>query len=550
MIIKGKAVTGPQALARYLQSKEVNERAEVIEVRGTAATDPEGALIEMDAYAEGTRCQKPLYHVKINPQPPYRLSREQLNVALDLIEQKFDMVGHARVVVIHEKLGREHIHVIWSRIDLENMRAVPLSHNYRLHEEIARELERLFGHERVQGAHAEREDDPRPDRTLSAAEMRQEERTGISAKNVKEQVTAAFRSSDNAEAFCAALEDAGYVLAKGDRRDFLIVDRAGGPHSLGRRIEGVKAAELRAFMASVDRDALPNLQQAKEIVAERDRDGYYAALDERKWEDALAASAISQAQREDREQKELQENEWNRKLDSFTVRDELKWEDALGASAIDRAKKDDAELRNKRRASHNEALQQKEYSVGDDYVHQTDAALKDFERRAKAINKERASPYHPNEHLSRNIKNASRRVAANSTKPHKRPEAQAAPEISFGPVSPEPHARKVADRLHDRVEQFLYGERGHKGSEQRREAENSSGRSKAERQKTQGQEFMKDKRVNEKTTRFDHIEKSEKLYERIQRMHDRPDFSDIEHIDPLEPDRQRSASGGGRTRSR
>jgi len=459
VIIKGNAVTGPQALARYLQSKEVNERAEIVEVRGTAASDPEGALIEMDAYAEGTRCQKPLYHAKINPEPPYRLTPEQRNEAIDLLEQRLGFAGHARVVVVHEKLNREHIHVIWSRIDLENMRAVSLSHNFRAHEEVSRELERRFGHNRVQGAHAERENATRPERTLSAAEMRQEERTGISAKNVKADVTAAFRSSDNAEAFRTALDDAGYVLAKGDRRDFVIVDQQGGVHSLGRRIEGMKAAELRAFMAPLDRDSLPTIEQAKGIAEDRER-GVYSARDSMKWEDALAASAIECTQREDRE---------------------------------------NVELRRKRKESRAEGLIQKAYGAGEDYVHQTDAALKDFKHRTKKLNKE-PRPYHPSEHVSPSSERET-------------------PDVRIESIIRDADAR-------------------------RRKEDDAARQSGDDDRKNRSNEFND---LSAKLETVERVENSEALQERIRRLLDRPNVTDI---DPLEPDRQRAASGGGRTRSR
>jgi hypothetical protein len=54
------------------------------------------------------------------------------------------------------------------------------------------------------------------------------------------------------------------VLCRGDRRDFCIIDPAGHDHSLARRIEGVKAAELRAFMGDIDRDALPSVAEGRE----------------------------------------------------------------------------------------------------------------------------------------------------------------------------------------------------------------------------------------------------------------------------------------------
>ena len=218
MIIKGKSRAGPGALAAHLGNAEKNERVQLIETRGTISADLRGALVEMDAYALGTKCEKSLYHAAMSPEPPHRLTPEQRIEAIEALEEKLGLGGHARVVVLHEKLGREHLHVVWSRIDLERMVAVSDSHNYRKHEEVARDLERRFGHDRVQGAHHEREGVERPDRTPSRSELRQEERTGIKGRDVKAEVTAAFRSSDNAEAFRAALEERGYILAQGDRR--------------------------------------------------------------------------------------------------------------------------------------------------------------------------------------------------------------------------------------------------------------------------------------------------------------------------------------------
>ena len=53
------------------------------------------------------------------------------------------------------------------------------------------------------------------------------------------------------------------MLARGDRRDFVIIDQAGQVHSLGRQIHGVKAAELREFMKGIDPQTLPTVEQAK-----------------------------------------------------------------------------------------------------------------------------------------------------------------------------------------------------------------------------------------------------------------------------------------------
>lgn len=336
MIIKGKSRAGPGALASHLGNAEKNERVQLLETRGTIASDLRGALVEMDAYAAGSRCEKPLYHAAISPEPPHRLTPEQRTEAVDALEEKLGLEGHSRVVVLHEKLGREHLHVVWSRIDLETMRSVHDGHNYRKHEEVARDLERRFDHERVQGAHAEREGVERPDRTPSRAELRQEERTGISGKQVKTEVSAAFRASDGPDAFKAALAEKGYQLAQGDRRDFVVVDQAGGVHSLARRIDAMKAADLREFMAPLDRESLPGAEEAsaaaKELWRQAREAGDDAALEKSysRGGDYVSQSRAAQKEHEQR-QAELdkaanRDSLWER-IDAGDVRrdDEAEW---------------------------------------------------------------------------------------------------------------------------------------------------------------------------------------------------------------------------------
>jgi hypothetical protein len=166
---------------------------------------------------------------------------------------------------MHEKKDREHFHVVWSRIDLDTLRTISDSHNYRKHEIVARELERAFGHERVQGAHIERDGQPRPERTPSHKEHQQAERTGISPKAAREHIMGLWQRTDSGASFRAALEQSGWTLARGDRRDFVVIDPKGEAHSLARRIEGAKAKDVRARMADIDMKQLPSVIEGKAI---------------------------------------------------------------------------------------------------------------------------------------------------------------------------------------------------------------------------------------------------------------------------------------------
>jgi len=73
-----------------------------------------------------------------------------------------------------------------------------------------------------------------------------------------------WRDSDNGKAFRTALAQRGYVLCRGDRRDFVLVDAAGHEHSLARRLDGVKAVEIRKRLRDLDSETLPMVTHGRE----------------------------------------------------------------------------------------------------------------------------------------------------------------------------------------------------------------------------------------------------------------------------------------------
>ena len=187
------------------------------------------------------------------------------------------LTGQPRFVVEHEKDGRTHRHVVWSRIDTERMRAIPDSLTAAIHERTSRELE-IRLRPRARAEH------PCPRSRISSGPSAGRRNTKSSAptesgidpgRRSRRTPERHWHSADNGHSFKAALEASGdYMLARGDRRDFVIIDRAGDDHSLARRL-GVKAAEVRARMADLDPASLPSVNEAKaqqrERQAERDR---------------------------------------------------------------------------------------------------------------------------------------------------------------------------------------------------------------------------------------------------------------------------------------
>ena len=273
MIISGGSRSNWRFFSKHLLKAEDNERVSVTDMRGLLAEDVPEAFREMDAVASGTRCKNFFYHANINPREGETLSPEQWQQAVDTLERNLGLERHARFVVEHEKNGRTHCHVVWSRIDPDQMKAVSDSFTAPIHERTSRELEQAFGLEPVESVLIKDREAPRPDRGPRNWETFRGHSSGIDPQQVKAEITALWNASDSGASFAAALEHQGYILCRGDKRDFCIIDQAGDEHSLARRIQGAKAAEIRARMADIDRDALPSVARGRELVADRHQAG-------------------------------------------------------------------------------------------------------------------------------------------------------------------------------------------------------------------------------------------------------------------------------------
>lgn len=263
MVIKGGSCGGAADIAAHLQRTDQNERAELRELRGTLADTLAGGLLEMEAVASGARSKLHFYHAKINSRTHEELTEPQKDRSIELLGEKLGLAGQPRAVVEHVKDGRHHLHVVWSRIDLATMKAIPDSHNYRVHEEVARQLEREFGFEHTQGAHIGRDGNERPARTPSDDDMQMAGRTGIDGKQLRAQIGKLFHVADSGKAFAAALDSVNLVLAQGDKRNVLVVvDAEGGTHAVNKKITGLSAAETRKRLADLDPNSLPSVEQA------------------------------------------------------------------------------------------------------------------------------------------------------------------------------------------------------------------------------------------------------------------------------------------------
>src|SRR5208337_79107 len=103
------------------------------------------------------------------------------------------------------------------------------------------------------------------------AQEEQARRLGLDIHKVQNTIRDCWDRSDNGRSFQAALEHEGFTLAQGDRRDFVVIDQAGGTHALGKRILDVTAAQARKRLSDLSREQLPTVEQAQDFIRDLSR---------------------------------------------------------------------------------------------------------------------------------------------------------------------------------------------------------------------------------------------------------------------------------------
>jgi hypothetical protein len=267
MIPKASQRGGGQDLATHLLNACDNEYVEVAEVSGAVTRDLHGAFAEWETIASSlTRCRNYLYSLSINPDiGQTTLTRAQYLDYVERAEEKLGLAGQPRAVIFHIKEGREHCHVVWSRIDFFTEKAIHMAFDREKLMMVSREFARDHGLALPSGY--DRRDENRP-RQKSLYQMHQERMTGLSREERVAMVTHAWQSSDTPRAFVRALEDMGYILATGNR-PYVLVDRYGTMNALARLIDdrSIRTKDLRAFLGKeFPPEQLPTVQEARALV--------------------------------------------------------------------------------------------------------------------------------------------------------------------------------------------------------------------------------------------------------------------------------------------
>ncbi|ODS22384.1 hypothetical protein AB835_14450 [Candidatus Endobugula sertula] len=255
MIIKASQRGGTAKLAAHLLNEQDNEHVEVYEVSGFMSHHLRGAMDETYAISKGTRCKQPVFSVSLSPPQQENVTITTYEDATKRIEEAMKLQGQPRVIVFHEKEGRRHAHVVWSRIDAQQMKAINLPYFKNRMTEVSKSLYLDYGWELPKGFINREMRNPL---NFTREQWQQAKRLNEDARLIKAALNDSWTNTKTLQAFKTSLEKRGFYLARGDRRSYVVVDWRGEVLSLSRWLNTNKK-ELKTKLG--DHKTLPSVDE-------------------------------------------------------------------------------------------------------------------------------------------------------------------------------------------------------------------------------------------------------------------------------------------------
>ncbi len=297
MIIKSSQRAGHAELAAHLvKHQDIDGTPQTVTISGSRQLpindNVRDALRIMQVMAKSSaRCRKDIFHISLSPDQS--MSDDDWDTAWMLYEKEFGLSHLAYIEVTHDKGDRpKHRHRCYERVSVETGKAVHLAHTRIRNEKVAREIEFTLGHNLTVGKHnrtvmlqlaAEGREDivawmkhhhahdrPRPVAQRDHKDEQMQKRLSLSVDQVKADLKQCFENASAGHSFQVAIAEKGYLLAKGDKRQYVVLDASGGLHSPRRRI-GQKAKVINDKLADLEPSNLPSVAEVMRMLRDLHR---------------------------------------------------------------------------------------------------------------------------------------------------------------------------------------------------------------------------------------------------------------------------------------
>jgi MobA/VirD2-like, nuclease domain len=267
VILKGSARRGALDLALHLNNQIDNERVVVGGLKGAASDNIYEAFREWEVIADNTNCKKGFYSLSINPDKSQRnWSEKEWQYAIALIESKLGLSGQPRAIIFHEKIGasdgelRKHCHVVWSRIDGRELRAIHMSNDHYHLRTCTKELAKTFDLQIYYKTGKDRIEARKQGYDLATSQGKNRDVDSVEVR--KNTITKLWHEHSDKKVFAVTMSEQGYIIAQGSRRSFVVVDKDNQIHSLARQINGVKTKQVKVRLGIPE--SYPSIEEAKE----------------------------------------------------------------------------------------------------------------------------------------------------------------------------------------------------------------------------------------------------------------------------------------------
>ena len=304
MIIKSRARTNHQELAKHLSSRAENEQINCTDSRYIWIQDDvqetiDTGLEELNLFGVRGATTKTLFHISVSPDTEQEMSEQDWQVTWEEVETEFKLENQEFLEVTHTKGGRTHRHRVYNKVGRDG-KAINTSFNYLRNEKVSLLAELRLGHELTKGRHGkavitqlQKEGKhaiadklleagigggPRPAAKVTWDEYVQGKRTKIDPIEVGEILQQHLVEATSGQDFAQRIQQDQLYLARGDgkagtrsRATYVVMDATGNVHGLRRRL-GLKAAEVKDRLNDVPLESLPSVEQMREQIREGSSD--------------------------------------------------------------------------------------------------------------------------------------------------------------------------------------------------------------------------------------------------------------------------------------
>ena len=255
------------------RTPEQKEQAEAVRTRervGFVHTENLGGIeddraaigLMIDTARQSSRCEKPVYAFSLSWHPEETPSQKQMIWAGRDALKVLGMQDHQAVMISHTDTSHPHVHVIVNRVHPETGKAINVYKDYEKLSAWALEYEREQGKVYCQARAFK-----------GLARKRAMEQDGTHPpRYVDNTIAEGWARSDNGQSFKAALEAKDWKLARGDRKEKVLMAVAPGGRAFAilrelnkglPKDQRIKEDDFNRKLGDLDRDKLKSVKQVQ-----------------------------------------------------------------------------------------------------------------------------------------------------------------------------------------------------------------------------------------------------------------------------------------------